>query len=31
LRPTSLMRKTRPSEEQRQRIWEWARLAAGLE
>lgn len=29
-RPTSLMRKTRPDERQRQRFWEWTRVAAGL-
>ena len=31
LRPTSLTRRTRPTQEQRQRIWEWTRDAAGLE
>ncbi len=29
-RPTSLRRKTVPTEEQRRRIWDWARDAAGL-
>ncbi len=30
-RPTSLLRRTRPSEEQRDRLWAWCREAAGLD
>ena len=30
-RPTSLMRRTRPTDEQRQRMWAWVRDAAGLD
>ena len=30
-RPTSLLRRTRTSEAQRARIWEWCRVAAGLD
>ena len=31
VRPTSLLRRTVPTDAQRQRIWDWSRDAAGLE
>ena len=30
VRPTSIMRRTRPSERERERFWEWVREAAGV-